>query len=715
MVKIYEGKAAIPATSSNPDKPLDESIREIMKSRIRTFNPFRRNRIPEWNINIAYLCGFQDIEFDGTTLFVIKNDSPFKTTVNKILPAVRNDVAMGTKIPPKFDIVPDTTDENDRQTAIAGEKMAGYLRRINDFDKQRGKIIIWYDIANIAWRKQYWDAQYKVIGNNPEEEEKGHDPELAPGAPVYQGEAISEHTPTNELIWDWRGNTARLPWIIHAKPMTLSELLIKYPETATTIPDSDFVESNASQNEFEIKVFNEFSQISNPTGSNIEVDSSEMGIKDKEIMVYEMWQVRDTNYPLGVFSVMAGEGIGTILENKPYPIEQYPHGEVPFTAYDMLVPDKSVSGTASRISQARPLQRELNFIRTLILENTAALGNGVLYSPREANLNFARIDNGTGLVIEYDGAHRPYREQGQPVSGQLFLYVATIAQDLNDIFSFPQVSQGKRPMGGPKSGVGIALLQEKADTQHSPTINEMDKADERAMNQLLSVAFANYGKRTFDIVGKDNEWALFEFDPSSFNTKFNVYVRTGSSLPISRAIERDLTLGLLDRGLLGNPQDPTVKKKVLEHLDIGGLDRILKENNKDVNFAKKEFQVPVQQYQQLVEQSGGQITDELLKRIYLPSVNPFDNHDVHIVEHKNDLLDKFFEYLGTGEGGMIMIAQAMQTHWMLHSEILMQQQIANAIMTGQIKREDLESSQEKEEAKPTPSKSSSSKESTGKK
>ena len=481
--------------------------------------------------------------------------------------------------------------------------------------------------------------------------------------------------------------------------MTFGELLIRYPEKAPEIPSSGFLEADSTLNEFEIKLFNEFSQFSDPQGGKVRLDTSEVTDKDKEIMVYEMWQVRDSNYPLGVYSVMAGLDNGTVLENIPYPIEQYPHGEVPFTAYDMLVPDKSVTGTASRISQARPLQREINFMRTLILENMAALGNGIMYSPRGAELNFSRIDNGSGLIIEYDGPRPPHREQGQPVSGQFYLHVATAVQDINDIFSFPQVSQGKRPMGGPKSGVGIALLQEKADTQHSPTINEMDRADERAMNQLLSVAFANYQQRTFDIIGKDNEWTTFEFDPSSFTTKFNVYVRTGSSLPISRAIERDLTLGLLDRGLLGNPQDPSVKKKVLEHLDIGGLDRILKENNKDVNFAKKEFQVPVQQYQELLKQAG-EPSDELLKQIYLPSVNPFDNHDVHIVEHKNDLLDKFFEYLGTGDPGMMMIAQAMQLHWMQHSQILQDQQIANAIMTGEIKREDLESSQEKEDAKP---------------
>ena len=706
MVQEFKAKKFAVNSPLAAEQPEDFVIREIMNSRIKTFNPFRRSRVPEWNINLAYLCGYQNLRFDGVN--ISRNSvGPFATTINKIGPAVRNDVAMGTKVPPKFDVVPVTTDEDDRQTTVAGEQMARYLRRINDFDKQRGKLIIWYDIANLAWRKQYWDPFYKVIGLNPEPEEEGHDPNLAPGAPIYQGEALSEHTPTPEVIWDWRQDIKRLPWIIHARPRTWGELLISDPEKALLIPDSEFIEPNSNLNEFEVQVFNEFNQsFGTNTGTRTKPDSSEMSKKDREVMVYEFWQVRDSNYPLGVFATMAGLEDGVVLKNQPYPIEQYPHGEVPFTGYDMMVADKSVAGTASRITQARPMQRQINTLHELIAENTAALGNGVILVNREANLNLRRMDNGPGLIIEYDGARPPRREQGQPVAGQLFLYVATLVEDLNDIFSFPQVSQGKRPVGGPKSGVGIALLQEKADTQHSPTINEMDRADERAMNQLMAIAFANYKERSFDIIGKDNEWATFELDPSSFTTKFNVYVRTGSSLPISKALERDTALSLLQMGLLGSPQDPSVKKKVLEHLDIGGLDRILKENNKDVNFAKKEFQVPVQQWQQLLEQAGGQVSAELIEQIYLPNVNPFDNHDVHIVEHKNDLLDKFFEYLGSGDPGLAVIAQAMQAHFLKHSEILAEQQIRQAIMTGEIKREDLESSQEKESAKASSSKES---------
>jgi hypothetical protein len=710
MPQEFKPKPAIPQTADSSGQ--DERaliIREIIHSRVKTFNPFRRTRIPEWNINIGYLCGHQYLGMQGGIVVErpSKDLTPFATTVNKIGPAVRNDVAMATKVPPVFDVVPETTDHNDRATAIAGQKMISYLRKLNNFDAARGKVIIWYDIAAIGWRKQYWDPYHKVIGHNPELEQDGHNPNMEAGQPIYQGEAISKHTPTNELIYDWRQDTDNLPWMIHARPMTKAEIMIRFgQEKAALIPEGEFIDPNTGMDEFEIRLYNEFHQFTEQTtGAKPQLDSTELGQNDKQVMVYELWQVRDNNYPMGMYAVMAGLDTGIILQDSPYPIEQYPHGEVPFTSYDMMLPDKAVAGTASRISQARPIQDELNEIRSLIRENTATMGSGVWMAPRGSKLNVSRMDNSPGLIVEYDSPYKPNREAGVPIAGQLFIYAGTIVNDLNDIFSFPQVAQGKRPQGGPKSGVGIHLLQEAAVTQHSPITTEMDRKDEHAIKQLLSIAFANYGNRTFQIVGKDNEWTLFEFDKDSYTNNYNVQVRRGSSLPISKAIERDLTLGLLNMGLLGNPQDPTVRRRVLEVIDIGGLDKVLKDNAKDTAFAKKEFQTPVQQYQQLLQQ-GNIPPEQLLEQIYLPAANPFDNHEVHVIEHKNDLLDKFFEYLGSGDPGLIAIANAMQAHWMQHSKVLAQQQLQQAIMTGQIKAEDVESSKQKAESKESSEKSS---------
>lgn len=707
MTQEFKPKTQSLPTVADGSDVTTNMAKELMTSRIKTFNPFRRMRGIEWNINIAYMLGHQYIGLSGGHLARATNMSPYATTANKLGPAVRNDIAIATKVPPQYEVVPDSTDSDDKATAIAGLQMIGYLNRLNNFDRQRGKLMLWYDIAGVSWRKQYWDPYYKLIGHNPEPEEEGHNPNLEAGEPIYQGEALSEHTPNNELIYDWRQNLDRLPWIIHAIPMTLSEARILWGDKVNSIPESAFITPNEGMNEFEIKVFNEFAQFTTaaPTGP-VKLDTEKLGNEDKLLIAYEMWQIRDRNYPLGMYSTMAGLDPGLVMDVKPYPIENYPHGEVPFVGYDLMSIDKAVTGSASKISQARPLQNELNDVRTLIKENIATLGGGLWKVPRDGKINITRMDDGVGLMVEYDGPYAPSREGGVPISGDVFAYVEKIESDINDIFSFPKVSQGKRPRGGPKSGVGIHLLQEASLTQHSPAILEMEGKDERAMAQLLSIAFANYNKRTLNIVGKDNEWTLFEYDPTSFQSKLNVKIRVGSSLPVSKAIERELALGLGQAGWLGPPQSPQVRKRVLQTIDIGGLDGILKDNAKHVNFAKKEFSVPIATYKNYLAQRryelgpNNQISGEELKEIlYVPAVNPFDNHDVHIIEHQDDLIGKYYEWIGTNDPGMVILANAMRDHWGQHSVILAAQQYQQAVLTGQIKPNESDSQKSSERRK----------------
>ncbi|MHC4620397.1 MAG: hypothetical protein ACYTEQ_21825 [Planctomycetota bacterium] len=223
----------------------DDSIGKLIDGRVKAFSSYNRSRNVEWNINIAYLTGHQRVGLSGGHLVPLPKGD-FDVTANKLLPAVQNDIAQVTKVPPKFDVVPDGTDDADRSTAIAGDKMAGYLRRINTFDMHRGRIMAWVDIAGLGWRKNIWKANHKVIGYNPEPEEEGNNPNLEAGQPIYQGEALSYHVPNNEVIFDWREDIDNLPWVIHARPMTLAALKQRYgDEVMTKIKEEDFYKPDA--------------------------------------------------------------------------------------------------------------------------------------------------------------------------------------------------------------------------------------------------------------------------------------------------------------------------------------------------------------------------------------------------------------------------------------------------------------------------------------
>ena len=691
---------------------IDLNARNIIKAKVKPFNAFRKRNIREWNINISYLTGNQHIQISAGHLQGIPNLPTHTVTANKLGPAVQNDIALGTKNRAKFDVMPAGTDTDDKATAVAGQKVLDYLRRKTDFDKQRELLITWYDISNVAWRKVIWNRKSSITGSNSAPGQKGHNPELPVGL-IWEGDVESEVVPTNELIWDWRIPLDKLKWIIHARPMTLGEIINAYgQEKASLIQSSSLFIQDSDKNQFEIKVFNEFlSEFTGvPSAANILPEEDEINDKDKLIDVYEFWHVRDDTVPEGMFLIMAGLEDGVMLENRPYPIETYPHDMLPFTPYAPLNAHKNVIGTSSRLSQGRPLQREYNTIRTQILENTESLGNGLWMAPREAKIDFKRVDDGVAVIVEYEGRFKPNREPGVSVSGGLFAHLQIIQDDINEVFAFHSASKGKQPKGGPRSGVGLALLQEKDVTQNAPIIREFEKKDERAVYQMLSLAFANYGDRLLPIIGDDNSWTMFRINTKDMNGKINVVAQSGSSLPFSKAVQIDTTFQLLQMGLI-NVQDPESKRKVLSVMDVGGLEDILKDEAKDINYAKKEFLIAEQAYvqgggpekiQQVIGQLAGkealEAATEAVKQIaFVPQVQLFDRHDIHVIEHRKHLVDNHFKYVETGDIGLFALDILMQEHFAQHGEILQEQQVRQAILAGEIKQSDLEASEDAEE------------------
>ncbi len=49
------------------------------------------------------------------------------------------------------------------------------------------------------------------------------------------------------------------------------------------------------------------------------------------------------------------------------------------------------------------------------------------------------------------------------------------------------------------------------------------------------------------------------------------------------------------------------------------------------------------------------------------------------------MIGKYYEWIGTNDPGMIILANAMRDHWGQHSAILAEQQYQQAVLTGQIK------------------------------
>ncbi len=644
----------------------DKQAKEIMKSRIETFNPLRRSRILSTRINAAYLCGHQNISVVKGAIVRLPTGMATPVVANLILPAVRNDIAVATKQPAMYDIVPASTDENDRATAKACSKILPYLQRVNGYDLKRAPVILWYDLDGVGWRKVYWDPFYSIDGYDED------------GMPKFAGEVVVEHVPNTELIYDFRAKKLdRLEWIIHAKTVTIGYIRERFgDEFVTKIPAREITIGATGENNFEVEVMGQLAEFANTfVQPSAKIAENKLLVDDKVVEYYEYWHRPVATLPTGAYIVMAGDQIAA---HMPYPHEAYPHNELPIIPADPLALEGITVGSVPRITQARPMQREYNKIKSLIADNIDAMGNSVLMASRNANINFKRLSNVSGGIIEYDGPMKPSREMGVPISNGYFAYLQECKTNIDEIFSFHQTSKGQMPKGGPRSARGLESLQSADYTQMIPMISGLEDSDRKVVYQMLTLAIANYNDRLLPILGDDYTWTHAKISRKELLGHISVIVKRRSSLPIDKQSESDRAMNIWSSGLLGDPNDPQVRLTTLKQMDLGNIDNIIQSHSKHSNFAKTEFvkaEMMLKDMKPVTENMRAEdIAQHFIDQIYMPPPNGFDDHLVHIKEHTDYIIDNFWKMHGDGAPQLHIFMDLCVEHTNGHSQIEQQRQ-----------------------------------------
>jgi hypothetical protein len=667
------------------------NLATIINKRRKTYNPQRRRMLQEVRANISYLVGEQNIMLIGDTIQPIKNERQIYSPANMILPAVNKDIAQATKTPPVFDIIPSGTDDDDKATAQAGTKLFNYIQRVNDKGLHRSDVVLWYDIIGIGWRKVYWDPNYTVKGINPGpvnengEPNPGHIPSLPVGAPVMQGEVVIEPVPATQLIYDYREKKLeRLDWIIHAKRQSATWVEDTFGPDVYEKLKGKFAENADSESSFETRIDSLFEKYKDLKYEDQRKSTSKMAsnanvelASDKYIDYYEYWQKPTKTMPTGAYAIMLGD---QLVYHTPYPADQYPHGELPFVHAAPISVGDATFGGISRISQARPLQREYNRLRSQVAENMDIMGNSVMFAPREAKLSYKTLSNGAGNYIEYDGRQPPSRDPGSPMNSQIFAYMTETRGLIESIFAFHEPTRGIAPRNI-DSGTGIAILQNADIEQLGPMVEGFEIADERVVMQAISVGLSNYENgRMINIVGTDYEWTTFTLDQEQMRGKCNVVVRQRSSLPKDKESEAVTAVTIWQTGLFGDPGSPDIKEWVLNQMHLGGTEHLLQKNSKQRNFAHKEF-ISVENNLKNIKPSTEGMTDdeiaaELERILFVPVINPFDDDMVHLMVHNEWMMDNYWTYAGDPNPIKRKALEFLMMHITMHDQRVMQRQQA---------------------------------------
>ncbi len=597
--------------SKKPENPSDQGIDEIklvgyIKNKLEESRQYGSRIAHEaiWMTNIAYLLGFDSVWFDpGTRQFKSSafNNKTLKRQrihVNKILPTIQNRTARLCKSAPKYDVMPESQDESDKEAARLGLDCLNMLWDKQHVDIKRINLMMWLQECGHSYMKINWDDGL----GDPIIEAGDGGKEILAG---HTGDVAFEVKSAFQVFPDPLAKTLEeASWVIEANVRKLDYFRERYPEKGGLVKEEG---AWLLSIQYEQRI-NSLTQNGATSGSAPQMKNAAI-----EIVYYEK---PTKNYPNGRMVISAN---GVLLEDKELPV-----GEIPLVKFDDVV----VAGkyfSEAIITHLRPIQDQLNKVINKRAEWTNRLLNGKFIAAKGHGMQAETMNDQSGEIVEYNPVPNGGPPQAMSIPN-IPQYAYTEEDKLNgmlyDISGINEASRGQLPSASIPA-LGLQILQEQDETR----IGIMVEQHELSWARVGQLALKNVSKfyvtpRLLKVGGSSMEYTVKSFQGADLKNNNDVFVVRGSTLPRSKTLRRNDIMNAYQGGLLGDPHDPALRQKVLEELEFGDIQDVWKG-------------------QSLVMK---QISSDLLEieNGNPPLVSEFDDHTMH-VQKKNEyrLGDKF--------------------------------------------------------------------------
>lgn len=563
--------------------------------------------------NTAYALGYDSVYFDSKTRqlrpYSGANGYPNKSRVhaNLILPTIQNRLARLCKNPPKYDVRPNSNGVEDKDAARLTLKVINNVWDSERVNEKRIELTMWQQQAGHAWIKVYWDNMKGRQVPVPEEVDELTGEIIQEASIEYEGDiGIDVCSPLEIYVDNLARNVQEANWIGQAKIRKLSYFRDQYGEQGTKVKQEGAWLSSLQNL---IKINN---MSAKSLGGQYDAETENSAI---ELAYYEK---PTKKFPKGRMIVMAN---GVLLAYKSLPC-----GEINFVKFD----DIKIGGkffSESLITHLRPLQDQYNrnlrrkaeFInKSLNIKFVAAKGHGL----QEESLT----DNTE--VLQYNPVPNAERPTSVPTP-QLPQYVYTddekLKSDMSELSGISEISKGQLPSASIPA-LGMQILQE-ADETRIGIITESNENSWADVGRLIAKYAAEYytGTRYLKEAGQSGEYTVKEFNGEDLRDSFDIIVIKGSTIPNSKTLKRQDILNSYQQGLLGDPADPSLRRKVLSQLEFGDISEIWEDQYVDDHQIK----LSIDQIEQGIQ----------------PPIHPDDNHQAHF-DFKNRIrkTDKFMNY-----------------------------------------------------------------------
>lgn len=629
----------------------------------------RRRYEPDAYLNLAWYDGKQWTKWDGGRLAdVYVDDWQEQVVDNRIRPIIRKEVARMTKNKVKWVPVPKSSNDKDIEAAKYADAALDDAWKRHDCQRKLRRGLLWSRICGAGYWKVWWDQSagesldVLVHPDNPTKTIRDGngfpitDPANLPEGHPYEqtkvnkGEICVELRSFFQVYVDPHADESGLEtaeWIGEEAVYSRSWMRDHFPKWADQVRYDSDPGASILAGRMPIPGF---------PGSR---QTNEQG---KGCKLREMWS-KDYH----CIWIPGGEKI--FEEKNPYPWLPY----VMFTG----IPVPGQIYPVGLINDLRPRQADLNKRLSQIADNADRFGNPALLWPSSMD---PEEEGWFGLP----GEQIIFPDTGSPNASPHFLEApnlpAYVENDaVRSVESMAEISAqhevtGAQVPAGVTAASAISMLQEADDTTLGPDIAEMEKAIQDAGRRMLALMRMYYDDERHMRLGTSS-WQVKAFTGQDLDGVEDLEVQAGSGLPDSKAAKQGAIQQFATLFSQNNPGSLTARdwRKVLNEMDVGGLDAFFASIDRDEVQVEEENRRISMEFQQLppLTPETDQATGATLMRGGLP-INSYDDDSAHVDYHTDFQKTSYYALLDDQP------KQLMEAHVFAHRERISQGQAAQA-------------------------------------
>ena len=592
--------------------------------------------------NIAYLCGFDSVYFDSSSRQFKPIASPNylmrknKVHVNRILPTVQNRLARLTKSPPRWDVKPNSPDEEDKDAARLSIQVLEHMWDKLYINRKRIPLTMWVQQCGSAYFKVSWDPTLGEKVVRPVDKENPDGTVERTYDLIAEGDVRVDVCSFFEIFPDPLAKSwEELQYLIQAKIRPLSYFKTQYPENGNLVKEEDCWLTSL---QYENRI-NSMNTVSGSTANSTQF------LKNSAIEI-SYYEKPTSQHPYGRHVITAN---GILLKDDVLPVD-----DIPFVKFDDVVVGGKFNAEAI-ITHLRPLQDQLNKGKTMRAAWSNRMLTGKLIAPRSSNIAAESFNDQSGEMIKYDhvsGMPEPKALDMPSIPQYAYQDEEVLKADINDTAGVNEASRGQMPSASIPA-IGMQLLVEQDDTR----IGVETEQHEYSYADLGKLILKFVGKyyitdRKLKIAGSNAEYVVRRFRGEDLKNNYDVCVVRGSTLPGSKVLKRQEILNLYERGLFGNPADTLVQQNVMSMLEFG--DEYQAWERASLRKAQ------IQRGLQMIEQDGVK-----------PPVSEFDDHALWLQTFDDYRISEKFTRLAPDKQQLIL--EVMNDHVNFLQEMTMPQ------------------------------------------